>query len=94
MTILLKKFLIQNRAVLIVLSNESMSIYQKFVLKRTYCGDQLAFRDKASGSTEGFIEKQAEDPSSLWEGMNAVRFPINYYFRAALISYIFSTIHR
>jgi hypothetical protein len=40
------------------------------------------------------IEKQAEDPSSLGEGMNAVRFLINYYFRAALISYIFPTIYQ
>ncbi len=40
------------------------------------------------------IERQAEDPSLSREEMNAVRFPINYYFRAALNSYIFKTIHR
>ncbi len=40
------------------------------------------------------IEKQAKDPSLSREGMNAVRFPINYYFRAALISYIIEAIHQ
>jgi hypothetical protein len=41
-----------------------------------------------------FIEKQAEDPSLSREGMNAVWFPINYYIRAPLISYIFKAIRR
>lgn len=43
--------------------------------------------------TFGFIENQAEYPLPSGGGMNAVRFRINQYFRATLISSIFSAIH-
>jgi len=67
-----------------------------FSFQRAYLLIGQAFMDEPvtlRGVRPLLIERQAEDPSLSSDGMNDVRFPINYYFRSPLISYIFSSIH-